>query len=180
MTSPSFEALFDHLWSAPEGAAPPNVYALLDGARDPQVFPLVTGCNLATACLYTGRLPKELLEVAPYLIHLTPKAAFTRELLERSWSRSWGVFLVSRYGLEDVRRHLKRFLRVADERGKTFVFRYYDPRILRVYLPTCTAEELKGFFGPIDRYCMEAEEPRLLLDFSLEGGGLREARVPVL
>jgi hypothetical protein len=37
-------------------------------------------------------------------------------------------------------RRRRRFLRVKDEDG--LVFRFYDPRVMRVYLPTCAAGEL--------------------------------------
>jgi hypothetical protein len=28
-------------------------------------------------------------------------------------------------------------------------FRYYDPRVLGVFLPTCTLDELRAFMGPL-------------------------------
>jgi len=47
---------------------------------------------------------------------------------------------------------------VKDERGNRLVFRYYDPRVLRVYLPTCSPSELRTVFGPIE--CFWAEGPK--------------------
>ncbi len=35
------------------------------------------------------------------------------------------------------------------EQKAPLVFRYYDPRVLRVYLPTCSPAEFARFFGPI-------------------------------
>lgn len=59
-----------------------------------------------------------------------------------------------------LRRHFRRFLRVTDEQGQPLMFRYYDPRVLRVYLPTCTAEELALVFGPVSAYLIEDGEVR--------------------
>jgi hypothetical protein len=68
--------------------------------------------------------------------------------------------------LEDVRHHLRHFLMVEIEGGKPVYFRFYDPRVLRVYLPTCTDQERQQFFGPLANYLMEGEEKSVLLDFT--------------
>ena len=52
--------------------------------------------------------------------------------------------------LEELRRHFRKFLKVEDPKGKSLIFRYYDPRVLRVYLPTCNAMELQTVFGPVN------------------------------
>jgi len=49
---------------------------------------------------------------------------------------------------------------VRTEEGKFLVFSYYDPRILRRYLPTCTPAEMERFFGPISAIVAEAQERR--------------------
>jgi len=52
------------------------------------------------------------------------------------------------------------------------LFRYYDPRVLRIYLPTCNAGELSTIFGPITGYIVEDADPWTLLRFSLDSGSL--------
>jgi hypothetical protein len=54
------------------------------------------------------------------------------------------------------------------------VFRYYDPRVLRVYLPTCNAEELATVFGPIETFWTEGSDPATLLEFHRDGGKLTQ------
>ena len=49
-----------------------------------------------------------------------------------------------------LRHHLKGFLRVRGESGQKMMFRYYDPRVLRVYLPTC---------NPIDTQLVCSDSP---------------------
>ena len=49
--------------------------------------------------------------------------------------------------------------------------------MLRVYLPTCFTRELHTFFGPIDRFLVEAEDPGTLIQFGLDGVALTEEAV---
>ena len=39
--------------------------------------------------------------------------------------------------------------------GEMVYFRYYDPRVLQVYLPTCRRDEIKIIYGPVLRYIAE-------------------------
>ena len=56
------------------------------------------------------------------------------------------------------------------------MFRYYDPRVLRVYLPTCTPDELEMLFGPIERFWMESNAAGTVLDFRLNMTQLIETK----
>jgi hypothetical protein len=69
----------------------------------------------------------------------------------------------------EVRRHLRTLFRVKDETGRILIFRWYDPRVLRAYLPTCLPAELHTFFGPIERFYCEGEDPGSLLQFGFDG-----------
>lgn len=145
-----------------------DVWAILDGARDRRIYGFLLDSYLTYSCLYAGALPPELEMAAPYLVQLDFEERYTRRLIELAWGNSWGVFLRCDARMERLRRHLRGFLRVQDQRGRRMVFRYYDPRVLRVYLPTCTSPELAAVFGPIDRFWTEGEDPRELLDFRFD------------
>lgn len=55
-----------------------------------------------------------------------------------------------------LRLHFKKLLWVHDEQGRKLNFRFYNPRVLSVYLPTCTGEERRTVFGPVqEMICME-------------------------
>ena len=45
------------------------------------------------------------------------------------------------------------------------MFRFYDARVLRVYLPICTEKEAARFFGPVPRIVVEAEKADLLITY---------------
>lgn len=139
----------------PADDRPPALFALLDGARDQQIVPKLRASGVEARCLFDGELQPVLAAAAPYIVALEPAAPFTRMLLAQGWGDAWGVFLTSTASLGALRRHFRRFLRVADERGRPLMFRFYDPRVLRVYLPTCTAEELELVFGPVTAFLIE-------------------------
>jgi hypothetical protein len=159
-----------------DGSPAPSVYAVLDGARDSRIYRAVYDSRLEYECLFTGELTYDLAEAAPYLVRLQRDAAFTRWLLEQCWGRSVGLFAWTRADLETMRRHFRRLLRVQDERGKSLYFRYYDPRVLRPYLPTCTVHELREVLGPIGRLLVEGEAGQVIC-YEPGGRPLRIAEV---
>lgn len=155
------EVLMQHLYSQPGG----NVYVILDGASVPDLPQLLWEHEPEHVCLYRGELEPDMAAVAPYLIKLEYDHRFTKLVLEQGWGRHWGIFVITpaEINLRDLRQHFRRFLMVYNPNGKLIYFRYYDPRVLRVYLPTCNAGEMKTVFGPISCYILEGEEPSVLL-----------------
>jgi hypothetical protein len=143
-----------------------SVYAVLDGASVPGLLPKLHAAKEEWACLYRGELAPDLAEVAPYLVKLRKESEFTAWLLDEGWGRHWGVFTVTPVGLEALRRHFRQFLRVKDHTGRTLYFRYYDPRVLQVYLPTCRRDEIKIIYGPVLRYIAEDGRDGSALIFS--------------
>ena len=75
-----------------------------------------------------------------------------------------------------MRKH-RRFLLVKAEDGEELYFRSYDPRVLRVFVPTCTPEEARTFFGPIRAFLVEANEPETLLTFTVSQTGAQQVAV---
>jgi hypothetical protein len=146
-----------------------DVWMLVDAARDRRIFSLLLECFYSQhTCLYSGRIPPALEMVAPYLVQLDYDDEKTRRFLRQAWGNCWGVFLNCNERMETVRRHLRGFLVVHNARRERMIFRYYDPRVLRVYLPTCTPDELRTVFGPITRFSLEDHDPDSLLEFQFE------------
>jgi len=128
--------------------------------------------DIESVCLYEGEQAVELEDVAPYLIRLYKDNPFTEWLFNTGWGKNWGIFVQSPAGLEELACHFRCFLKVYDEEGTPLMFRYYDPRVLRVYLPTCTEAELSYVFGPVERYIVERWEENEVVDFCFEDGRL--------
>ena len=153
-----------------------NLFALLDGASIPDLLSSIDRYEPEYCCLYRGELEPEMEEVAPYLVRLEPDSEFTDLVIEQGWGKHWGVFAASDSNISVMRRHFRTFLIVHNSDGRPLYFRYYDPRVLRVYLPTCNAEELANFFGPVQYYILEDEDPNRALRFQMENGSLRQEK----
>jgi hypothetical protein len=176
MTQLMQQRIFDALWP-PVMPRWSKICAVLDAARDRRIFDGVERCRLEKCCLYAGEIPWALQRAAPYLVVLEREDAFTRWLFESGWGDSWGIFFRSDAPMLDVRRHLRSLLRVKDEAGRKLLFRWYDPRVLRIYLPTCTAEELRMFFGPVEWFAAESEDAVRLARWQIVGEELHQGAV---
>jgi hypothetical protein len=164
------------------GARPGTaLYMLLDAARDPRIYGWLSelGEAVQQRSLYQGDVGDSLAHVSPYLLTLRDDQPDSLHFAEAGFGQSWGLFVTSAAGFDDVRRHLRKFNIVYGEEGTPLVFRFYDPRVLRVFLPTCTGSELRRFFGPIDTFLAESEEGDALIRFALAGADLTQARLPV-
>ena len=175
MTLEKFQSIIDTLWPEGETLTTPQVYAVLDGARDRRIEPMIRFSRLQYECLYDGKLTPGLRTVSPYLMHLSPESTFTRDVIEKGWGNAWGIFLVAPpdAGIRTIRRNLRRIHMVKDEEGRTLIFRYYDPRVLRIYLPTTNLAEAKQVFGPVKSILIEAENPNNILSCVRQGSGVK-------
>ena len=115
--------------------------------------------------------------MAPYLARLEPEAEFTDWVLKEGWGEHWGVFAVAPADLRAMRQHFRTLLTVLTPDNKTAYFRYYDPRVLRVFLPICNDEEIGQLFGPIAWYGLEDEDPGHLIRFRRDSGSPRQEQV---
>ncbi|APR83457.1 Hypothetical protein A7982_08806 [Minicystis rosea] len=165
--------LMEKLW----GTGADVVYAILDGARDPELVPTLLSAGLQYKCLFSGNLSRELARAAPYLVRLNRHGEPTQQLVDRVWGNSAGIFLASPSPLEDLRRHFRRFLQVQSPSGGKLFFRYYDPRVLRVYLPTCDEGELGVVFGPVLRFMLEGANPAEMIVFQRVGRSMAKVQI---
>jgi pSer/pThr/pTyr-binding forkhead associated (FHA) protein len=155
------------------------LYAVLDAARDIRILALLLHHKEECQSLYEGPEDAKLAQVAPYLVRLQPESKLLEALVEEGWGKSWGVYLTSVSDLGEVRRHLRHFLQARMPDGEQVYFRFYDPRVLRVFLPTCTADETTQFFGPIKRYLMEGEEASEVWEFTTIERGAEKKVIPL-
>jgi len=172
MPSDSVKKIIDHIWRNTEENPFLNIYAILDAARDERIYARLIESDMTDACLFSGGRAKELATVAPYFIHLNPDDELTQWLFETGWGKSWGIFVESTADFEDLKRHFQSLVTVYDEAGKPLFFRYYDPRVLRVYLPTCNESELKQVFGQVSQYFFEDENSLDIVRYAFAQGEL--------
>ena len=153
---------------------PHPLFAVLDAAREPAILDLLKSSPMIRCqSLFAGEKGASLAAVAPYLVEVERRGRWLEDLTDAAWSRSWGVFLSSALDFDGLRRHLRRFLLAKGPGNKQYYFRYYDPRVLRSFLPACNAEELKAFFGPVQSYFAEGETAESGVRFTLAGASCK-------
>ncbi len=156
-----------------------DIWAIIDTARDPKAYWTLANSHLNYSCLFAGELPDALEQAAPYLVQLSSEDAYT-DYLAANLGNSLGVFLQCDAAIKTVRHHLRKLLTVRDPRGTKMLFRFYDPRILRVFLPTCDSNELDQMYGPIKAYWAEGTTPNKLMEFRNTKKGLEVANLSLI
>lgn len=139
-----------------------DLYGILDGASDPNnIYNSILQSKEDFRCLYRGELDDDLLLCAPFIVHFKKPGPIALKLIKAMFEKNAGIlaWLEAGTDIDLVRRHFRRFLLVQTPEKKTVYFRYYDPRVLRVYLPTCNEEELRVLFGQhVRRYFVPSGE----------------------
>lgn len=117
---------------------PMQTYALVDAAKVANLADIVRSSGLEHRCLFKGKLAEELGDVAPWLVKIEPDASFTRNLFTAGdmpsalWDKAPGVLIRSRASLAELWTYLRKFIKLQDESGKWFYFRYWEPRFLEM------------------------------------------------
>jgi Domain of unknown function (DUF4123)/Inner membrane component of T3SS, cytoplasmic domain len=152
-----------------------TLFAVVDPTRSPRILQLLRESVEYSRSLYEGAAGDTLADVAPYLVQLPDKRSrLVTALVTEGLMRRWGVFLTSTRPFKDVRRHFRRFLVVREEdTGEKLYFRFYDPVVLRSFLPTCSVLQQREFFDEISAFLPEGDRGELLR-FTL---GAEEAEV---
>ena len=76
-----------------------------------------------------------------------------------------------------MRKHFRALVTVHDEAGTPMIFRFYDPRVVHKFLPTCNTGELKTFFGKVDAFFAETPDGKGFSRFVIENNMLRENKL---
>ena len=152
-------------------------YVILDAARIFGEIDTAQKLQNNFLSLYKGHSEELLSSVAPYIFAYQPKAEFGKWLLEKGWGNSWGIFITTKVGLLQLQMHFRNFLMVRTEQSEELYFRFYDPRVLRIFLPTCDQQQLKDFFGPISSFAMEDEDPEYVILYKYISEQLVKERV---
>jgi hypothetical protein len=125
-------------------------YVLIDAALwDNDVDDIFFG-DVAFYSLYRGSAGEQLWNVAPYLVDLHSNANFIDLINKKDPVKRRVTWLHSSLNLADLRKHLRRFLRMKTEPGMSVYFRFYDPYVANTVFPNLTKEQINEFFGKIE------------------------------
>ena len=109
------------------------MYILLDAARLADEINRAKELNPNFDSLYRGQSEESLASVAPYIFQVEKGEEFERWYFEKGWGDSWGVLVFSNEDMKSLHKHFRKFLMVKTEDGEELYFRFYDPRVLRIF-----------------------------------------------
>ena len=130
------------------------LYGLVDASRDERLYPWLAASQ-ESRCLFEGKLDPAVAKVAPYIVRLREGDVLLEAWRTGGAGQSWGIQCVSELTLPALRRHFRHFLQAKLPTGMVVLFRFYDPRVWRVYLPTCDRGELGQWFKGVDEFRCE-------------------------
>ena len=142
-----------------ENVPPMKLYAILDAAKVkvPGLRTMLRTSGLDFACLFTGQQYETLKDSAPYIVELEEDNPFTRTLFTHDpkmpdellnahlWHKELGIYIRSRANLRELGQHFMQFVRVQDEQGKRFLFRFWAAETLRTIIADFNAQQFETF-----------------------------------
>lgn len=134
-------------------------YLILDAARMQSAIGKAKQLQGNFYSLFSAETEEKLADVAPYIFAYHPNSDFADWFMEEGWGKGWGIMVRSGCTVDELRAHCRKFLIKENEIGQEMYFRYYDPRVLSIFLPNCSTDQLKDFFGPIDYIMIEDIDP---------------------
>ena len=146
------------------------MYALLDPAQDNRLPAFLAASQDQYCSLLEGQ-PDIDTRTAPLLVLLPSTSRLVDVFIKDGWGKGWGIYLSSTAHPLQVRAHLRDYLILRTESGRSLSFRFYSPRLLHSFLERCSPRECTEFFGPISRFIAEADQPDTAYEFKDTGRG---------
>ena len=174
--SPLAEALREQIKLQPGE----RLYGIVDAAQDKELaFEARDRFKLPIRMFFQGEAAEYMDDVAPYLIPIDPESEYLESWAQR-WGKNVGILLTSSADPQKLFRHLREIFVVKDEEGQEYFFRYYDPRVLRVFLPVCNADERDAFFGSVHCFLLEGDCVGTAITFAKKEGDATHGVFPLL
>ena len=142
---------------------------------------LSTSINLNSNYLpiFNEEFDIELKNVGPFIFKYSADSLFGKWIMDECIEKDFGILLVCDTDIIEIANHFRQFIRITTPDYILSYFRFYDPRVLRIFLPTCDAGQLREFFGPVTYYFCADDDPAFFLVYSLRYGQLHTERVSV-
>lgn len=168
LVEPWFRQLLETIPKAQE------LYMIVDAAHDERIFAALSSSKNLHCCLFNEEhIAPELEAVAPHLIKIRHLDDFTNLCLHQGIQHNWLVlFTSSAEHIMQLRLHFKHYSLVTNERGREFLFRYYDPRVLPGFIAACTSAEREKLFAQLHDFyipSLQADNNLVLMRISRQG-----------
>ena len=169
--TPENNPLTEKLMDALQDDEASNLYAIIDGSQAIELAYIARMMGHEAYTLFSGDMAAAVAHAGPCLVILDRPLPYLENWVE-SMGKNAGVLLQSSATLEALCVHLREIFVVKDEEGQDYFFRYYDPRVIRTFLPTCTDQELMEFFGNVTRWICEDETSEAYVSWTRKDSGL--------
>lgn len=155
-------------------------YALLDPIRIGLDFADAYSLAIEGIVLQTSIQAEDFQNVTPHLFPCEVGDQLYNWITSTGKGDSWGIFVQSPLGIESLGKQLQKLLVVSMQTdGRQVYFRFYDPRVLRSFLPSCQKDQLKEIFIGVDTFICEDKDDDFLLHFTFENEQLNTIKVPI-
>lgn len=148
-------------------------YAIVDGAGLPELQQMAMHFDARIHCLLPGEQTPLTRRRAPHLVPLSsPADAMTCWLLGCFGERPVGICCESSRGRHLVQVQLRRLLTVRTPEGRGVFFRYFDPQVFALLVPTFDQQQLRELFGPVQAWYLPDPHGRHRQRYVLRRGAL--------
>ncbi|MEO6670262.1 MAG: DUF4123 domain-containing protein [Ferruginibacter sp.] len=154
-------------------------FLFLDAARTAGNICIAKELNKVHQSLYRETAGNILLDVSPHIFSLSEDSEFSNWYFENGWGKSWGLVIIAKMSFEDCWIHFRRFLIIKTDDKRELYFRFYDPRVLKIFLPTCDKNQILEFFGPVESFICEGDTKEEAIRFWHQNGELKQEVLPV-
>lgn len=137
------------------------LYMILDAAHDPRIYPALEKSVHTRCCLFSEeQVANEVKAAAPFLVKIKRLDDFIGWCLREGLRHHWMVFFASNeVHVSELRLHFKRFSLAQTPDGKRYFFRYYDPRVLPIFLAASEQRERQEFFRHCRAFWIPTHDP---------------------
>lgn len=142
-----------------------NLFGFVDSGWNEDALRYLLTCNATYKSLFHGTVDVKSFGKSGFIVECKKDDSLFHWMTTEAWGKSCCVFFTSRSLLDNLLKHFQKFNRVYLEDDEVVFFRYYDPRVLRVYLPTCNRKEVETFFGEVITFFAESENPEFIFEF---------------
>jgi len=128
-------------------------YAIIDLAAAPSLAPHVMGRLQAdTMTLFARHLPAAVRSVGPWVVNIAKVARLEAAIDHLDCGQYWGYYVHSSIDIVSLRHTLRKLNLVnIPESERPVLFRYWDPRVMSVYLNVATKGQKRSLFEFIDK-----------------------------
>jgi hypothetical protein len=152
-------------------------YLLLDASANVDVPVMLEGFGEPARCLFDGQAFEDLSDVAPWLAAPNRYGGLWDWFFEDAWGKNTGIIILSDLPMAKLKTHLKKFLRVEDEDGEAFFFKFYRPEHFNTYIPVLDPPQRAAIAKGLGRVFTEDKtDAGVLIDHTFEPGGGHKAK----